>query len=56
MAVQNVTIRLPEKLYDQVRRHAQRTQRSIEEEATALKPSIAVAPIARRPNRSSVQR
>ena len=36
MAVQNVTVRLPDKLYDQIKRRAQRRQRSVEEEVAAV--------------------
>ena len=36
MAVQNVTVRLPDKLYDQVKRRAQRMHRSVEEEVAAV--------------------
>ena len=36
MAVQNVTVRLPDKLYDQIKRRAQRKQRSVEEEVAAV--------------------
>ena len=36
MAVQNVTVRLPDKLYDQIKRRAQRMQRSVEEEVAAV--------------------
>ena len=36
MAVQNVTVRLPDKLYDQIKHRAQRMQRSVEEEVAAV--------------------
>lgn len=36
MAVQNVTIRLSENLYDQVKRRATRMRRSVEEEVVAV--------------------
>ena len=36
MAVQNVTVRLPDKLYDQIKRRAQRKQRTVEEEVAAV--------------------
>ena len=36
MAVQQVTIRLPESLYHQVKQRARRTQRTIEEEVAAV--------------------
>ncbi len=36
MAVQHVTVRLPDKLYDQVKRRAQHMHRSVEEEVAAV--------------------
>lgn len=36
MAVQHVTVRLPDKLYDQIKRRALRMQRSVEEEVAAV--------------------
>ena len=36
MAVQNVTIRLPDNLYHQVKQRARRMQRSVEEEVVAV--------------------
>lgn len=36
MAIQNVTIRLPDSLYSQVKQRARRMQRSVEEEVVAV--------------------